>query len=852
MAGIGYGYGGGLSGGVGGAAAAGIESGFNLGLRSDQLAEEKRRNAAIESRQAGLDAQQTAQIQRTNARQDKADAQSDDDRAYQSVNTELSDHMLGMAGLAQQYGGIDKIPQDVAQQQIATTNAIVSRRTALLQQRYAPIVQKEQQWARDTASQIAAGQKSMDDLTPAETVRFMQANTKRPVTDFLAPDGGKSVVRQGIDNVTAGMQTNNQSLTIDGVNSLAGPEINRGVGQVAPDGSIITNKSIHALLPAPAAPGSGPNPVQGLSAVLNSATTPPQPPSGAETSPVASGGVGPMGQPPAPPPAPALQAGQDPNKVIPVLQVTATHPDGTEVSYHAPMTQGRNTDPNAPISPPINVSDAMNHMGALGTLEAWANTPQARAKIQQGLKELGGDQNTFLGAYYAGHGDPSKLPGYEKSGTQAEINAVQKLADEQYGGDFSQAMMAFRGKAEPTSKAPSGYQFNADGKTLSFIPGGPADPKIAGERAKPPANFEWNPDVPGSIRPIKGGPADPEEMAKKPMGSRELTFVNRGVVAASEAAADLANVARMPISATTGLFGGRKQGPGLFDAGKEALANTITSQEAQTYNVRSAGFQRSLAAIEASGLAPSGTLTHQMDQVIFKAGDSYMTKLEKLAQTRQIVEAGMEPFVDDPRVPASTRSSISKALDKVRAAVPYTQEDIDKLGSLQEINPDATLRDVIKQHGLDRAKAAPAGAPPAGGGIAGPPDTTGALPITPDRAGSTLTPGELPAAGADARTARVPPAAQAARDSDMMSILQNQRARMVTEGASAPDMAAMDREIARAGGKPPARGIGAPAAQPAAPAAGPAASAPRAGTVMQGYRFKGGDPGVKTNWERVQ
>ncbi len=179
------------------------------------------------------------------------------------------------------------------------------------------------------------------------------------------------------------------------------------------------------------------------------------------------------------------------------------------------------------------------------------------------------------------------------------------------------------------------------------------------------------------------------------MGSRESVFTQRVLLSASEAAADLQNVVELPSSSSTGLLGGRHQGPGLLDATKEALANTVTSQEVQSYQVMAAGFQRSLAAIETAGLAPAGTLTRQMDAVIFKEGDSNLTKLHKLAQTRQIIEQGLDTMTANPRVSPDEKGKITEILDRVRKAVPFTHRDVIALTKAQETNPKATMRDVM-------------------------------------------------------------------------------------------------------------------------------------------------------------
>ena len=213
----------------------------------------------------------------------------------------------------------------------------------------------------------------------------------------------------------------------------------------------------------------------------------------------------------------------------------------------------------------------------------------------------------------------------------------------------------------------------------------------AGGKPKPPSGFQWN-ATGDALEPIKGGPKDPTINLT---GGRESVYVQRMMMGANQAAKDLSNVVQLPLTASTGLFGGRRQGAGLLDAGKEVLANKATGQEAQAYNAMATGFQRSLAQIESAGLMPSGSLTHQMDAVLFKEGDTNLTKMHKLAQTRQIVEAGMEVIQANPRVSPSEKEKIKSVLDSIRKSVPFTHSDLISLQALQETNPAATLKDVI-------------------------------------------------------------------------------------------------------------------------------------------------------------
>lgn len=235
------------------------------------------------------------------------------------------------------------------------------------------------------------------------------------------------------------------------------------------------------------------------------------------------------------------------------------------------------------------------------------------------------------------------------------------------------------------------------------------DPEHQDESGKTvPATQYWA-SAPGLGRPpqyldMGGQPYTPFGAAKlgggsasgTATGSRESAQMNRIISAGNEAVGDLQNVMRLPIGTTRGWIGPRADS--LSGITRDALVNEVTPQATQSYNVRAAGLQRSMAAIEAAGLMPSGTLTHQMDAVIINPGDSYQTALEKMAQARQIAERGLEPLLDNPRLSTPQKAGINKIMGDLKKAVPFTIEDIDRLSTSD--NPKATLGSYAKGEGL--------------------------------------------------------------------------------------------------------------------------------------------------------
>jgi hypothetical protein len=255
-------------------------------------------------------------------------------------------------------------------------------------------------------------------------------------------------------------------------------------------------------------------------------------------------------------------------------------------------------------------------------------------------------------------------------------------------------------------------QWNPDTKTWATIGQGPAFKPETG--SQPPSGYGFVKDTNGKNKldangnPIltyqTGGPADPQLKEHAPLGNRESVFINRIGIASNETAKDLENIVKLPLTSDRGVFGGRKQGGTLFAAAKEDLANKMTSQDVQSYNTLASGLQRNLAAIEAAGLAPGGSLTHQMDAVIFKDGDTNFTKLQKLAQIKQIANAGLETTMSNPRLPQQQIDHFQTILDRINKSVPYDISDTIALQQAHEIDPNVTINDIMKSKKVSQSE----------------------------------------------------------------------------------------------------------------------------------------------------
>jgi hypothetical protein len=332
------------------AAAAGIESGMGL-ARQAKLDEERRSEAATaradaleqrayqRTRDAKADERTAAQDKRqadADARQKRLDELAILDKEFADLNTEGTT-------LWSQYGGYDKVPEDIRTKYTSRAKEVRERRAAARRSFYQPDVDSARKEAAETWSRIEAGQMKIGDLTPDQLYKSIVVQARRPMSDFMRsdPQGPAAPVEQAALDLEAGLQTGNRDLIVRAANVLLAPELRVGVGSPGRDGSEIVEKKIVQLAPHP----------------------------------------------------------QDPQQVLPILEVKVRREDGSIGTYLAPVTKGRGayaTDPEA-VPSTISIEAAMDRVGQLATLASFVNRPEV-SKALTGVKEGKASADQFLEA----------------------------------------------------------------------------------------------------------------------------------------------------------------------------------------------------------------------------------------------------------------------------------------------------------------------------------------------------------------------------------------------------------------------------------------------------------------------
>lgn len=324
--------------GVYDALARGVESGFNMGLQADAATEAKRSRKVQEDRQRAADtrADEDLTLRRgREAREDRRTGVRDRldlaDRAGRAL-TERQKELVGLSTAAQTAGQ----PVDPA-----LANEYGQNAQSLAQIR---------QQALDFFSRAQTGQINPLDAPDADLYLNWTAATGMKPSELPA-------VAAGANDVTAGLETGNQGLIVQGVNKLMAPQLRIGVGTPSPHGGTITRKEIIGLDPAIDASGR-----------------------------------------------------ERPDYVIPRMRIYTDEvgPDGKELFYDAPLTQRRTGDPDDPVVA-INMKKGMDWMGNLGVLAEAAQNPQIAAKLAAGEKSAGPAADRYL-AELTSLGKPKRTP----------------------------------------------------------------------------------------------------------------------------------------------------------------------------------------------------------------------------------------------------------------------------------------------------------------------------------------------------------------------------------------------------------------------------------------------------------
>lgn len=195
-------------------------------------------------------------------------------------------------------------------------------------------------------------------------------------------------------------------------------------------------------------------------------------------------------------------------------------------------------------------------------------------------------------------------------------------------------------------------------------------------------------------------------------GIRSQVMLGRVLSSGHTVANELENMAALPSGATTGLFGTPHNGGSILSAVKANLTRYVQPQEVQSAQVAMAGLSRALAQMEAAGLAPGNSLTEQMGKLELQAGDTELTRLQKLATMRQTAEGILDSMANQPSASVAQKKEMDGLKARIEKAIPFLPMDVINLANSQ--NPKETLGDLAKRRGLGEKQGAAATNIPAG------------------------------------------------------------------------------------------------------------------------------------------
>jgi len=241
---------------------------------------------------------------------------------------------------------------------------------------------------------------------------------------------------------------------------------------------------------------------------------------------------------------------------------------------------------------------------------------------------------------------------------------------------------------------------------------------------KPPTGFAWDvgpdgqpvTDVNGNpqLRKVTGGPQDPN--TDKPMSSTERRYFQTSIGAATSAVQELNNVMRAPVGSSTGILGmGKTAGHGLLATPLANMKTALSADDTQQFNAKINNLSRFMAIVENTGRMPPGTMVASIENMALGPADTEGTRLVKLAQGRQNIEAALDGWLNTAPLNDTSKAYVKGLKAQLAVAIPFTVADVDNWQ--QSKSPTTTIGDAAKMRlGVKPAAVAsgvPAGTTPA-------------------------------------------------------------------------------------------------------------------------------------------
>lgn len=642
----------------------GIVSAFAEGERLEQQNQMLQFERQMRQKEFGLQQQQLGQRQQELDRQQNMDALG----VLNQQKTDLQQQIYFMnRDLSNLPAGTALTPEQMQQRQALTQRASQLRDATMEIHRQIMGPRLSQAMGERDAlfDDLHQGRRQMGDVEPAELGSAVATATGRPISDFIDTPNSLSPVGSALKAVHDGMiaqqQGKGSAQLLSGFNQLASHELQGLINQHAYDGSTITNAEIASMVPHPGSP-------QHVTAAIKLTTQGPD------------GKIG--------------------TQYVPLMDDQGhflAHPDETQ---------------NASVKS-YSLDGLFNHLGSLQTFYNTINTPDVKSKAVKHFLSGGeaGDQELIDAMHMLGT-DPSLMMPKKK----VTINGDRALIEDDRGNYQIIAL-------QPTEleKGKLALERSQEAHNFALAEKQAEGGKLAQEEAyiEQYARTHQNPD--GSPMDTRQAAAELQGMGllKTPAaggagGGRQNVMNSRVLSAAQEGMRDIRNIMELPISASTGLLGlGGQQEHGLLSAPKNFLTREISTQNQQDYAVMQDGLGRAAAMMESQGLAPSGSLVSAVtNHLAFQPGETYLTRLRKVAQARQTFEAALESTLTNPGMTPDQKQLAQGMLDQIKEAIPFTQHDITALERSK--NKSATVSQFASDMGLAPTDGQPA--PAAGSG----------------------------------------------------------------------------------------------------------------------------------------